>query len=337
MNASHRADIISKIQKTLKKHFKPAAPPSDRSLFEHLLYACCLENASFEAADESFAKLQQLFFDWNEVRVTTVAELAETMSALPDAMDAAARLKKTLQGVFEAHYTYDLEPLKKQNIGKTQQDLGKYHGVSQFTIEYVTQHALGGHSIPLNKGVLDAFVVLEVVSPGEAQKRHVPGLERTIPKNKGVEFASLLHQLGVEFAIVPYSAKLRGLLSEIDPAAKDRLPKRLSKKEEEAKKQAANAAFKRRRAEEALRQINAPKEHKESKESKEAREQKQAKAAKEARDQKDSKHPKAKDDLSIRGKKDRRVNSPGPTKETSHAAEGKKSSTTKRLAKKKPR
>ena len=63
-------------------------PPADRSLFEHLLYACCLENARPKRRTRRSPSCSRLF-DWNEVRVTTVTELAETMSSLPDGAAAA--------------------------------------------------------------------------------------------------------------------------------------------------------------------------------------------------------------------------------------------------------
>src|SRR5436853_6628508 len=121
--STNRASAIAKLYKVLKKHYKPIAPPSDRTALEHLLYACLLENARHEAADEAFAKLKELYFDWNEVRVTTVTELAEGMAGIPDASGAAQRVKKALQSIFEANYSFDIEPLKKQNLGKAEKDL----------------------------------------------------------------------------------------------------------------------------------------------------------------------------------------------------------------------
>lgn len=254
MSASNRAEIVNKIHRVLKKHGKPYAPPAERPVLEHLLYACCLENAKHESADEAFAKLQQMYFDWNEVRVTSTTELAETMTALPDPNDAASRLKRCLQSVFEANYSFDMEAIKKQNIGKTQADLEKYVGMTPFVIAYLTQNALGGHAIPVNRGVLELLQVLEVVSAKDAASGHVPGLERTIPKNKGVEFASLLHDFGVDFALSMNSTKVKTILAEIDPTAKDRLPKRTGKREDErgteASKKTAAAPPKKEKREE---------------------------------------------------------------------------------------
>ena len=77
-----------------------------------------------------------------------------------------------------------------------------------------------------------------VISDDELQAGAVPGLERAVRKNKGVEVGSLLHQLGVEVGRNPYGPNARKLMLEIDPKCKDRLPKR----------QAARAARHRRQS-----------------------------------------------------------------------------------------
>ncbi len=233
MSAANRAALISKLHKVAKSHYQPVSPPSDRPLLEHLLYSCCLEDAPFDKADEAFARLQQFYFDWNEVRVTTVAELSETMSALPAAATAASRLKQVLQSVFETHYAFDLEFLKKENIGKAVKVLEKYKGITPFAVGYVTQVALSGHSIPIDRGLLQVMQVLGIITEPEAAKGRIPGMERAIPKTKGIEFGSLVHQLAADYLASPFSKKLRDILQEIAPDAKQRLPKRTKKKAEE--------------------------------------------------------------------------------------------------------
>jgi endonuclease-3 len=86
--------------------------------------------------------------------------------------------------------------------------------------------ALGGHAIPTNRGLLVGMEVVGVISESEAKAGAVPGLERAVPKNKGAEYGSLLHQFGVEIGRSPYGPTARKLLLEIDPNCKSRLPKR---------------------------------------------------------------------------------------------------------------
>ncbi|MDG2184320.1 MAG: hypothetical protein P8K79_01500 [Mariniblastus sp.] len=247
MSATNRAAIINKLFKVAKKHYPPILPPSNRTVLEHMMFACCLENTQYEAADESFARLQEQFFDWNEVRVTTAVELAEVMKQQPDPSESAVLIKKALHGVFETYYNFDLESLKKENLRKTVQQMERFKGVSSFVVSYVAQVALGGHYIPLDRATLNMMVVLGAATEAEIAKGKIPGLERTIPKSKGVEFTSIVHQLAAAFHKSKFNKDIRNILLSIAPDATERFPKRGGRKKkvvEPAAKPAKKAAKK---------------------------------------------------------------------------------------------
>ena len=226
MSAKERADLITKLYKFVKKNYQVVDFPSNRTVLEHLIYGCCLENSTFEAADEVFAKLQENYFDWNEIRVTTVAELAEVTKGLGVPAASAESVKKTLQGVFEHYYQFDLDFLRKENLSKAVQVFQKCRGVTPFVVSHVAQNGLGGHSIPLDEAIMGLFYVLGIVSRDDAFKGKVSGLERTIPKSKGVEFFNLVHQFAVEFYKSPSKPAIREKISKLSPIAKERFPKR---------------------------------------------------------------------------------------------------------------
>lgn len=230
--AQTRNQRIEKLHKTARKLHAPIAPPSNRTLLEHLIYACCLEDSTYDAADDVFARLQVNYYDWNEIRVTTTAELAELMKPLYDPQAAATRVRKSLQGMFETHYSFDIDLLKKENVGKAQEVILKYRGVTPFVLAYVTQHALGGHAIPLDQAFLQLLYVVGIISEEERAQGKATGLERAIPKNKGIEFASATHQLAVAFLASPFNTNLRKTLTQIAPDAADRFPKRGGKTKE---------------------------------------------------------------------------------------------------------
>jgi hypothetical protein len=244
MTSSNRTTLLSKVHKVLKKYYKPVVPSVERPVLEQLLFACCLEDAPYDPAEQAFAALEEVFYDWNEVRVSTVRELADVMSVLPDPAAAAFRLKRVLQSVFEATYSFDLESLKKQNIGQAVQRLEKFNGTSPFLTAYVTQHALGGHAIPIDRGAVEALAAAGLVSEANVTEHAVPGLERAVPKNKGIEFGSLLHQLGVEFLRDPRSAELHKVIVQFAPSGKVevRSPAATIAKAAAARKAASRAA-----------------------------------------------------------------------------------------------
>jgi endonuclease III len=328
--STNRSAIISKVYKVLKKHYKPVAPPADRTALEHLLYGCLLENARFEAADEAFARLKELYFDWNEIRVTTVTELAEGMAGIPDASAAAQRVKKSLQSIFESNYSFDIETLKKQNLGKAEKDLEKVSGATPFVRAYVTQNALGGHSIPVSKGALDALHAVGLITDAEADKGQVPGLERAIPKNKGVEFGSLLQQLGADLLASPGSSKLKAVLGEIDPDFKDRLAARHARVEAAAVAEAAAAKQARDKARAELRAAAAAEQAKPAKSGKSAGKDGKAKEPAKTAD-KSPERPAASDGSKVKDKEPVKAQASPPSKKKDEP------SPAKGLVKKKPR
>lgn len=231
MTATNRAGLIGKLHTALKKHYKPTPTSPGRPLLEHVLYAALLEEAPVDLADEAFAKCEQEFFDWNEVRVTSITELAEVLAHLPAPANTAVRLKRCLQGTFEAFYAFDIDQLKKENLGKAVAKFESMSGITPFVLAYLVQHGLGGHAIPVNGSALRLMLVCGIISPQEAAEGRVPGLERAIPKNKAIDFSSMLHQCSIALATNPKDATVHQVilavnkqadLSALQPAAKSR-------------------------------------------------------------------------------------------------------------------
>lgn len=230
MAASNRAKLIGKLHTELKKRYElPPAQPT-RPLLEHMLYACLLEDAPSDLADEGLAKCEQDFFDWNEVRVTTVSELTAVLSRLPEPKKAATRLKSNLQAVFEEFYTFDLDHLKKENLGKAVNKFEKMPGMTPFVLSYTIQHGLGGHSIPVDYSAMVIMLITGIASQPEAAVGKVPGLERAIPKSKGIEFSVLLHQAAVALKKSTKDKDARALLDAVDKGGSKRLDEWLAAK-----------------------------------------------------------------------------------------------------------
>ena len=351
MPASNRAALISKAQKVLAKHYTPVNQV-ERPVLEQLLYACCLENNRYEVADETFARLQESMFDWNEVRVTTIRELSELMKGNVDPTKAANQLKHTLHSVFESVYAFDLEILKKQNLGVSVKQLEGYRGVTPFAIAYVVQNSLGGHAIPLSEGALNALHYAGIATEAEAKAGKVPGLERAVPKTKGAEFSSILHQLGAELAASPFNTNSRAIILEIDAGAKERFPKRGGRKaakKKEAKKAAPSkkAAAKKKTAEKktAAKKTAAKKTAEKKTAGKKTADKKTAKkkaAAKPTTKKAAAKKPATKKAAATKKKKATATKKKVAKKKasgsiTKRAAKGKKKSASKQLARRKPR
>jgi len=221
-----RNQLLPKLHKALRSSYKPFAANTSRDLLDQVLFACCLENAPVDLAEKAFTRLKQAYADPNEVRVTTVAELAETLHDLPDPARAALSLRRALQGVFESTYTFSLDHARKHSLAHGLKVLEGLHGVPPFAVHYVAATALGGHLIPLDRGALAALWLCGLITRQEYDCGKVAGLERIIPKKAGAEFTALLHQFGIDVLTNLHGNTVRKITQAVNPAAKDRFPKR---------------------------------------------------------------------------------------------------------------
>ncbi|MDR0337170.1 MAG: hypothetical protein LBI18_08785 [Planctomycetaceae bacterium] len=191
----------------------------------HLIYAALLENTLFEQADAAYTVLENYFIDWNEIRVSTANELADTFPMLPDPLAAGERVRRTLQGVFEKTYMFDLEELRKKgkNIGQAVEFLNSIPACTRFMIDYTTQVAFGGHVIPLDEASLRIFRLLNLTHVNkEGTRENVAGIERAIPKKNGQMFSLQIHHFAAGFYNDPELTELRSVLKTIDPEAETR-------------------------------------------------------------------------------------------------------------------
>ncbi|MFM8803457.1 MAG: hypothetical protein ACKOK8_06045, partial [Planctomycetia bacterium] len=210
-----------------KGHYKPVVANTGRSMLEQVLFACCLENSRHDEAEKAFSRLLDSSFDLNEIRVTTVAELAETLHGLPDPARAALALRRVLQAVFESTYSFSLDHAKKHSIAHGIKTLEHLHGIPPFVVQHVAATALGGHFVALDPGALSGLYLAGIISREEYDAGKVAGLERLIPKKTVLEFNSLLHQFGAEVVGSLHGTTVKKILQAVNPEAiKERFPKR---------------------------------------------------------------------------------------------------------------
>ncbi len=213
------------LTKLLQKRFKGLPAPPERTVLEHLIYAALLENATYELADSAFAVLENYFIDWNEIRVSTVRELADTFSMLPDPAAAGERVRKSLQGVFEKTYMFDLEELRKKgkSLSQAVEFLKDIPSCTPFMVDFTIQVAFAGHTIPMDEATLRIFRLLGLTQVNkEGTLEEVPGLERAISKKDGLSFSLQLHHFAAGYFSDPESAELRTILKSIDAEATKR-------------------------------------------------------------------------------------------------------------------
>lgn len=201
---TNKQQLLTQAQTALKKRFplpteEAAAEP--RPLLEELIYASCREGSSPDEADAGYARLRKAFIDWNEVRVSTVQEVADILRPLSGSGTRAKRIIGLLQEVFEDKYSFDLGELGKKGLKDTARKLRFYkEGVNDYAVAWAMQRTLGGHAIPLDEPTLRVLQRLGVVEEVDLESLETVrgSIEHVIPKTRGPEFTDLMSILAKE-------------------------------------------------------------------------------------------------------------------------------------------
>jgi endonuclease-3 len=191
---TNKQALLAQVQTTLKKKMPAPPEPVERPVLEEVLYAILRDGATPEAADAAWAAMKGGFHDLNEIRVSSVSEVADAVRAVPNAGDKGERIVEFLQKVFEELYSFDLGDIAKKGVKQAAKQLARYKGgVNDFVVAWVTQRALGGHAIPLDEPTIRVLQRLGILEDDlddlEAARAT---LEHFIPKAKGPEFTDLV-------------------------------------------------------------------------------------------------------------------------------------------------
>jgi endonuclease III len=196
----NKQQLLTQVQTLLKKKLpaQPEAEADTRAVLDEVIYAIVRESTMTSLADDAYARLKKAFFDWNDLRVSSIQEAADVMVGLPEAGAKAKRIIEFLQEHFERTYSFVLEDLEKKGLKQAAKQLARYkdHGVSDFVVAWVTQRSLGGHAIPLDDATIRVLQRLSVLDEGEIEDLESTRgtLEHYIPKTKGPEFTELVVQ-----------------------------------------------------------------------------------------------------------------------------------------------
>lgn len=193
---TNRQRLLTQFFTVLKKH-REMVELESRPLLEQLVYGICRENTTRELADQAYENLRKQFFDWNEIRVSSIHEVEEALAELSEPTRRAERLVALLQEVFEANFSFDLESMHKKGVKQAVKSLARFQGVNDYTTSWATQQSLGGHAIPLDDVSVRVVQRLGMIDREQEDRETMrTSLEHLIPKAKGALFNELISWLG---------------------------------------------------------------------------------------------------------------------------------------------
>jgi endonuclease-3 len=196
MATQSKTQFLNDVYTLLKRRYKPK-PDRDGarlSVLKAVVYGICHQDTTREQANQALSRFKDEFFDWNEVRVSAVEEIQESLAGIPDPQERAQRIRRFLRQLFNRTYGFTLDALTKKPLKDALKVLQTYDALaSDYVTATVIQKALGGHAIPIDKATHRVLKRLGISEADVSVLRAT--LERAVPKNRGGEFLDLIEDL----------------------------------------------------------------------------------------------------------------------------------------------
>lgn len=225
LKASEKQVILKKLVTEMKKRYGGGLPkhPS-RSSFETHLVAICLEDSGNQAAEEAFSRLLDSFFDLNEIRVSFVSEIEQVLGDLENADWKALRIREALQYVFEKHYAFDLENLKRKTQDAAMKELEEISYQTSFVRAYTVQQVLGAHVLPIDTLMNKVFIWLGLAASDSTPESTAEDLKSAVKKSDGPLLCHLVKCVSTDPELRPEFEEIMET-EDLEPAA---APQRLA-------------------------------------------------------------------------------------------------------------
>jgi endonuclease-3 len=196
MAAPSKAQLLTEVYTLLKKRYKLEPRTERMSILEAVVYGICHEGTTREQANQALSRFKDDFFDWNEVRVSSLEEIQGVLAGLPDPEGRAYRVRRFLRQLFEKTYGFALDALTKKPLKEAIKALQAYEvAESDYVVATVVQQALGGHAIPVDVPTRRGLARLGIADADTDDATLRAALERAVPKNRGGEFVDLMEEL----------------------------------------------------------------------------------------------------------------------------------------------
>lgn len=183
-----RPKIVARLMKLLKKEFGGLPKRESMPVLETMVYGILLENSTFDAADAAYERLTSEFFDWNEIRVSTVTELEPVFADLSEPHWRAQRVRHLLYYVFDHQYSWDFDGLKRKKLDLTTKQLSKIKYLPPFVCNYLMLTSLGTHALPVDDRMVKAAVWTGILPVGCDEESGPELLKGFIKKADCLEF-----------------------------------------------------------------------------------------------------------------------------------------------------
>ncbi|HNO78646.1 MAG TPA: hypothetical protein PKN33_11350 [Phycisphaerae bacterium] len=168
---------------------RSSEPPEVRPPVEQLILGVLSQETSLDRAEKALSQILDDMVDYNELRVSTPAEVSSSISKhIPRSVQRAKTLLTVLNSVYQLEYTISLDHLAAKGVREVKTYLSELDGMTPYAMASVMLWSLGGHAIPVNDVALEFLKENDLVDENATGAEVQSFLERHVSSAEAKEF-----------------------------------------------------------------------------------------------------------------------------------------------------
>lgn len=184
---------VRKVYSRLRRQAPQWKSPEGDDPIRQLAVAILSRECNEEVAQRAVDRLLHSMASWNEVRVSTPAEVQRCLgNTIPHVLARSKHLITTLQSVFDRENRLSLDRFRNLGRREARQRLEELDGVDELIAASVMLWSLGGHAIPVSDKLLQALHRAELIHPSADRAEVQAFLERNISATEAKEFCRVM-------------------------------------------------------------------------------------------------------------------------------------------------
>lgn len=198
---------LNGILRSTKATAEPADPP-ETPVVERLIRAFLTWETTTRQADQAYNRLMRRVVDFNDMRVTDLADLVEAIGPrVSRAEERALRIRHVLHAIYEQEHAVSLERYRDLPKREARKQLDEMTGMVPFVSASVVLLALGGHAMPVDDQLLGRLKRDGVVDEEATLDQVVAFLEYQVPASDNLKAYARLRKYAEQGAPPAKSAK----------------------------------------------------------------------------------------------------------------------------------
>lgn len=146
-----RRDVARKLASRAKSRYGELKRRRSRPPLEQLILSILWRCTSTRRASRALKALEDTFVDWNEVRVSTVGEVAAVLSSSEWTAPCAERIIGVMRSLFDIHNMVSLDPLTELTPAQSRSFLQSLPGMGRDIADEVLLFSFQSEVLPLSE------------------------------------------------------------------------------------------------------------------------------------------------------------------------------------------